>query len=207
MSNLSEKGNFIPINKQFINDGKNALSQLSHVQEKYSKTDTDTFINELRDSMIGQILGFQEVNTSKHGFDCKRVDGKFLEVKNASFSAKSWSATFNDTTYEKASLFESNEVFLALAVWDKAADLLFFVFGQNKDIGIYLKTKIDSFKRGETVRSTQTLSFSALITKYNFKIVTITRSKNEVIEIIRKKNRSLGSKLKITDICLPNELF
>lgn len=209
MSNekLLGKGQFEKIDKNFIKEGTEALVGLSLVQEKYYKTDTDVFINELRDSMIGEILGYHEVNKSKHGFDCRTESNIYLEVKNASYSANSWQATFNDTTYEKAEAFKSNDLYLALGVWDKAADLLFIVYGKNSRIGDYLKSKIDDFKNGLTVRSVQTIAYTKLINDYGFRIITQTRSKNEILEIIREKNKKFGKELQLSDIYLPEEII
>jgi hypothetical protein len=208
MSNneLLGKGEFKKIDKEFIKEGAESLINLSSVQEKFQKTDTDTFINELRDSMIGEILGFDEVNTSKHGFDCRNKNGIYLEVKNASFSAQSWQATFNDTTYEKALAFTSENLYLALAIWDKAADLLFIVYGRNPLIGEYLKERIDVFKKGTTVRSTQSISYTSLVNNYDFKIITKMRSKKEVLKLIREKNSSFGISISEKDIYFPEEI-
>lgn len=142
---LFEKGKFISIDRGFMCEGHNALLSISKVQEKYNKKDTDTFINELRDSIAGYTLGFELVNVEKHGFDCKLSKDKdiYLEVKSASFIAKSWQATFNDTTFEKADAFKDKKVYLALAVWEKASDLLFICYGQNIEIGNYLEEKVD----------------------------------------------------------------
>lgn len=204
---LLGKGEFKKINNEFIKEGGEALSYLSDVQQKFKKTDTDTFINELRDSMVGEILGFNEVNIAKHGFDCRNSKGIYLEVKNASFSAQSWQATFNDTTYEKAEAFTSDNLYLALAVWDKAADLLFIVYGKNKYIGLYLMDKIKHFKEGYTVRSTQSISYTKLISKYGFKIITRIRSKKDVLEIINKKSPSFGKRISVNDIYFPEEIL
>ena len=104
---LLNKGEYQKIDKIFLLEGHVILNEVSAVQEKYKKNDTDVFINELRDSTVGYYLGYNLVNTSKHGFDCK-VDNNtnnFLEVKSASYNSSTWAATFNDTTIEKAKLF------------------------------------------------------------------------------------------------------
>ena len=204
---LFDKGDFKKIDRNFIEEGLNALKQLSRVQDKFNKTDTDSFINELRDSIVGEILGYHEVNLYKHGFDCKSYHGKFLEVKNASFSAQSWQATFNDTTYEKAEAFKSNNLYLALAVWDKAADLLMIVYGKNSEIGTYLEKKIDDFKNGKTVRSTQSINMTSLIRNYGFKIVTKDLAKTQVHQLIREKSPILGKSISPDNIFFPDELI
>ena len=101
MSNISllQKGNFKQIDTNFLIEGHEVLEEVSSVQNKYHKEDTDTFINELRDSIAGYYIGYNLVNTEKHGFDCKLNpnDDIFLEVKSASFAASSWGATLDPT--------------------------------------------------------------------------------------------------------------
>ncbi len=185
------KGNFEKIDNNFMTEGVEVLREVKVVQEKYGKNDTDTFINELRDSIVGHYLGFELINTDKHGFDCKDTDnGYLLEVKAASFDASSWGATFNDTTLEKAEAFKDKKVYLALAVWKDASDLLFICYGQNRGIGDFLEEKVKWFKSGHTVRSTQSLNLSTLVNTYGFKILTINRSKTEILNMLKMKNRA-----------------
>ena len=187
---LFTKGNFKKINNNFMVEGHEVLQQVKAVQEKYHKNDTDTFINELRDSITGYTLGFDLVNVEKHGFDCKMSDKDvFLEVKSASFDARTWQATFNDTTYEKVEAFKTKKLFLALAIWKDASDLLFVAYGQNSNIGIFLEKKVRWFKAGNTVRSTQSISLQDLVFKYNFKLLSIDKSKKELLELLRLKNK------------------
>ena len=139
------------------------------------------------------MLGFDLVNTEKHGFDCKVSHSNlFLEVKSASFDAQTWQATFNDTTYEKAEAFKDEKLFLALAIWKDASDLLFIAYGQNKNIGMFLEEKVSWFKAGHTVRSTQSISLQDLIFKYNFKLLSIGKTKEELLELLRLKNKSFN---------------
>lgn len=191
---LFEKGTFVPINNQFMIEGHEVLQRVQEVQEKFHKEDTDTFINELRDSIAGYTLGFKLVNISKHGFDCKlsKEDNCYLEVKSASFSADAWQATFNDTTLEKAEAFKDGKAYLALAVWKDASDLLFICYGQNQKIGEFLEEKVRWFKSGNTVRSTQSIPLSTLVFNYGFKILAVNRSKEEVLSLLRLKNRSFN---------------
>jgi len=191
---LLRKGEFKEISNIFMTEGHEALQELTRIQEKFNKPDTDTFINELRDSIAGYTLGFDLVNVEKHGFDCKkRNEEVYLEVKSASFSSSSWGATFNDTTFEKAESFKDKKVFLALAIWKNASDLLFIIYGQNEKIGEFLEEKIKWFKEGNTVRSTQTISASQLINEYGFKILAVNKSKEEVLNILRLKSKAFKS--------------
>ncbi len=195
---LFEKGNYQNINQNFIEEGKTVLQELQKVQEKYDKLDTDTFINELRDSIAGYTLGFNLVNVEKHGFDCKS-NNLYLEVKSASFSSESWQATFNDTTLEKAEAFKDKKVFLALAVWKGASDLLFICYGQNEKIGKFLEKKVKWFKDGNTVRSTQSIPLTKLVFDYGFNILAVNRSKKEILSMLKNKNTKF-KKLQEDDI-------
>lgn len=197
---LFNKGCFKAISNEFMTEGHEALEELTRIQERYNKPDTDTFINELRDSIAGYTLGFDLVNIEKHGFDCK-ISNKnvFLEVKSASFSSSSWGATFNDTTLEKAESFKDKKVYLALAIWKNASDLLFIIYGQNERIGDFLEEKVKWFKAGNTVRSTQTISASQLINDYGFNILAVNKSKEDVLNILRLKSRAFRH-LTIQDI-------
>jgi len=184
------KGNFQKIDNNFMVEGQSVLQEVELVQEKFAKPDTDTFINELRDSIAGHALGFKLVNLDKHGFDCKLSKDReiYLEVKSASFGAGSWGATFNDTTLEKASAFKDEKLYLALAVWRNASDLLFICFGQNEAIGDYLESKVRHFKERNTVRSTQSIGLSRLVFEFGFKIYTVTKSKKDLLELLRLKS-------------------
>lgn len=188
---LFKKWRFQPINNNFIVEWHEVLQEVQKVQEKYNKWDTDTFINELRDSIVWYALWYKLVNIEKHGFDCKKdyTHDCFLEVKSASFVADSWQATFNDTTLEKAEAFKDKKVFLALAVRKDASDLLFICYGQNHEIWNFLEQKVKWFKEGNTVRSTQSLSLSTLVFKYGLKIIAVNKTKDEVKSILKMKNK------------------
>lgn len=196
MDSLLKKGDYRPINKNFLLEGHEVLEEVTKVQEKWKKGDTDTFINELRDSMAGYYLGYELVNVEKHGFDCKmnKYEDIFLEVKSASFAASTWGATFNDTTIEKAKCFQSNKVYLCLAVWKNASNLLFLVYGQNPKIGRFLEEKVTRFLEGKGgVRSTQSISMSQLIFDYDFDIVCVNKTKSEVKSILQLKSKAFSN--------------
>lgn len=131
----------------------------------------------------------------------KNNQNLFLEVKSASFSSKQWQATFNDTTYEKAQAFKTDILFLCLSIWQNASDLLFLVFGKNPQIGSFLEDKITHFKNGKTVRSTQSISIQKLIFDYNFKILNIGKEKEEILQLLRLKNKKFN---KLDNNCIIN---
>lgn len=191
MNGLLEKGCYKPINQNFLIEGHEILEEVARVQEKWNKGDTDTFINELRDSMAGYYLGYKLVNTEKHGFDCKKSakEDIFLEVKSASFAASTWNATFNDTNMEKAACFKSDNVYLCLAVWKNASNLLFMVYGKNPEIGEFLENKVKHFLSGNGgKRSTQTLGISQLVFEYGLDVICVSKTKAEVKQLLMLKN-------------------
>lgn len=127
---IFKKGNFEKIDRNFLTEGFENLKPLMEIQKKYNKLDSDTFFNELRDSMVATYLDFELVNSQKHGFDAKKSQNEniFLEIKEASLSANSWQGTFNDTNLEKAQAFKDKKVFLAVGLWGGLADLKFIVY-------------------------------------------------------------------------------
>ncbi|WP_120944180.1 MULTISPECIES: hypothetical protein [Helicobacter] len=172
-SSLFDKGCFVPIDRSFVLQGYKALSKIADIQRQYNKLDNDSFLNELRDSMIALYLGYDCINTDKHGLDAKKAQGaEFLEIKQVSFSSQSWSATFNDTTLQKAWVFKDHRTTLAVGVWESMAELLFIVYGRHKGIGEYLERKIVECKQAQR-RSTQTISVLKLLKDYAFRIKPI----------------------------------
>ena len=95
-------------------------------------------------------------------------------------------------------------MYLALAIWKDASNLLFICYGQNPKIGEFLEEKVRWFKKGQTVRSTQSLSLSALIFKYDFKLLAVNKTKQELINLLKLKNRNFA-KLACNNIISLNE--
>lgn len=178
---LLNKGTFVPINDVFVRESLCALEPLAELQNKYEKSDMDTLLNEIHDSIVGRYLGFGLINTEKHGFDCKYSENQniFLESKVASYSAKTFNATFNDTNQEKADAFKSDNVWLALSIWENATSLICICYGQNKEIGEYLEERMNSRPSGS--RSTQSVSIKNLVFRYNFRILSVKYSKEELL--------------------------
>ncbi|MDR0803737.1 MAG: hypothetical protein LBO08_01435 [Rickettsiales bacterium] len=185
---LLDKGNFQKIDEVFLSRSLDVFQSLTKIQTEYDKLDTDTFINEVRDSIAAKYLNYTHVNTEKHGFDARRASKSgfdYLEVKTASFDARSWQATFNDTNLEKADVFKQDNIYLALSVWRAASELLFIVYGRNKEIGKFLEDKVKWFKAGNTVRSTQSISISDLVLKYGLKIYAVNKSVDEIYDLLQ----------------------
>lgn len=171
--NLFEKGIWIKLTKDFVYDGIPVLENIENFQTKYKLQDVDTAINSIRDATIGYYLGAEEINIGKHGLDARYGD-KFLEIKqsviinsNANI-IKEPKATFNDTNIEKCMAFRTGKVFLVLAIWESATNLLAMTFGNMISISDYLEKRIKTRKKGS--RSTQSISLRNLLLKYNNKI-------------------------------------
>ena len=88
--------------------------------------------------------------------------------------------------------FKDEKLYLALAIWKDASNLLFICYGQNPKLGEFLEEKVRWFKKGQTVRSTQSLSLSALIFKYDFKLLAVNKTKQELINLLKLKNRNFA---------------
>ncbi|GHR99116.1 hypothetical protein VN1281_02580 [Helicobacter pylori] len=137
------KGHFEPIDRNFVAESYQALKPIEEIQNKYNKHDNDSFFNELRDSMVALYLDYELINIQKHGLDAKRSSSdEFLEIKQVSFQSKTWSATFNDTTLEKAKVFCDIKTTLAVGVWNNISNLLFIVYGKHPEMGLYLEQKV-----------------------------------------------------------------
>ena len=186
------KGNFQPIQKNFMIQGVLALQSLSNFQTEFEMYDTDTTINSIRDTIIANYLGYDLVNTDKHGFDAKKSKSdKFLEVKQCSIVSKQWGGTWNDTNEEKALVFSDTRVMIAVAVWRGAAELQFLVYGQNSLVGEYLYDKVVNRKSGS--RLTQSISISTMIKKWGFSVIVPPERKSEqVIQQIISNQPSLS---------------
>ncbi|GAA7389106.1 hypothetical protein BD0138_04940 [Helicobacter pylori] len=121
------------------------------------------------------------------GLDAKRSSSdEFLEIKQVSFQSKTWSATFNDTTLEKAKVFCGIKTTLAVGVWNNISNLLFIVYGKHPEIGLYLESKVKEC-HDESRRSTQTIGVSKLIKEFDFKMKPIDLKEQELINLFNLK--------------------
>ena len=186
--NLLEKGKFELIDEQFITVSLDVFQWVSKIQKDYDKWDTDTFMNEVRDSIAAKFLNFTHINIEKHGFDARRsnwIDYDYLEVKSASFNADTWWATFNDTNQDKADAFKQDNVYLCLSLRKYASDPVFFAFGKNSQIWDFLENKM--LNRPNWSRSTQSISLQNLVLEYWFVIYSVNKDREELFTILQMK--------------------
>lgn len=173
---------------------------MSNFQDKFEIFDTDTTINSIRDTIIASYLGYDLINTEKHGFDGKKSKtGEFLEIKQCSIIAGRWGGTWNDTSEDKARAFSDKRVWTAIGVWKGAADLEFIVYGQNPKLGEYLLEKVINRKSGS--RSTQSIEIVKFIKQWNFGVVIPADKKHEqVIQKIISYQKSLSDYVNINTV-------
>jgi len=206
--NIFEKGDYKTVSHIFRTKGLFALKELTKFQKEFNIWDTDTTINEIRDSIVAHYLGFDLLNFDKHGFDAKSSKtGNFLEVKQCSIFSKSLSGTWNDTNEEKAKAFMDKRVYTAVGVWKGASDLQFIVFGQSKKLGEYLLKRVKAVANTST-RSTQTIPIQKMIKEYGFCVIAPpNKSKCFVYELLLNYQSSLSKVLKKEDIKLIEDVL
>ncbi|QMT34210.1 hypothetical protein LNQ82_07195 [Conchiformibius steedae DSM 2580] len=184
---IFNKGNFQPLNREFMTATHLALEPIVAIQKQYQKMDGDTFLNEFKDSVVAAHLDFDLVNIEKHGFDAKKSveNNIFLEIKQVSATSKTWQATFNDTNEEKANAFMDCKTFLAVGIWHGLSELQCIIYGQHPQIGEYLLKRVRAVQNSST-RSTQNIDVKKLVKDYGFRILPV-RDSDSVRQIFRLK--------------------
>ena len=197
--NIFQKGDFQKVPPEFRTLGVASLEDLTKFQEKFEMYDTDTTINEIRDAIVSNYLGFDLLNRAKHGFDAKKSKkDEFLEVKQCSISSKRYGGTWNDTNEEKAKAFSDKRLFTVVAVWKGASDLQFMVYGQNPKLGEYLLDRVQNRKAGS--RSTQNVGIDNLL-KIGFLIIAPPgKSKEYIATLIINYQKNLAQYADVTKI-------
>ena len=202
---LLDKWRFEPIDEQFITVSLDVFQWVSKIQKEYSKWDTDTFMNEVRDSIAAKFLNFTHVNIDKHWFDARRFNWTnydYLEVKTASFNADTWWATFNDTNQDKADAFKEDNVYLCLSLRKYASDPVFFAFWKNGKIWEFLENRM--LNRPNWTRSTQSISLQNLVLEYWFFIYSVNKDIEDLFNILQMKKGC--KKIPITAIKMISDL-
>lgn len=204
---LFDLNGFEKITKEQLEDGKKVLDMITWYQIKYNEPDTDRAINAIRDGIASSVIGFDLGNTAKNGFDCANSsNGHLLEVKAINYSAKSWGATFNDTTEKKALTFTDKNVYLQVPLWIEAGEISFFMIGNNSEVGNWLLEKVNHYnKNRKSIRCTQTLPMTKLYKDFGFKIVAVSDTKDKVVKLLQDKYRKVFKHLKVDDIMSVDE--
>lgn len=202
---LYDCGDFVLLSEKEKLSGENVLNYISLFQEETGIYDTDRMLNEVRDSKAGRLAGFDYVNRSKNGFDCRNTRGELLEVKSVNCCASDWGATFNDTNEEKASAFTKENVYLQVPVWIDAKRMSFFLIGNNPEVGEFLLNDVKNYIKSNRKRCTQTLTITKLYNRYGFKIVSADESKEDVVKRLKAKHRDTFKNLTVDEIMSVDE--
>lgn len=208
---IFKKGSYKPIPPSFRTKGIFALEELTKFQEEFREElgnyDTDTTINEIRDAIVANYLGFDLLNFEKHGFDAKHSKKDlFLEVKQCGVYAQRLGGTWNDTNEEKAKAFSDKRLYTAIGVWKGASNLQFIVFGQHKSIGEYLLQRV-RYVANTPTRSTQNIAIQKLIKTYNFDvIVPPDKDKAFVYKLLINYQSSLKDAISLNDLKTINDV-
>ncbi len=207
MIDIFQKGDYQIVPNSFKMKGIIALEELTKFQQEFDSYDTDTTINEIRDSIVANYLDYDLLNRNKHGFDAKNSQsGTFLEVKQCSIFSNRLGGTWNDTNEEKAKAFSDDRLFTAIGVWRGASDLEFMVYGQHKSLGEYLLQRVKAVANTST-RSTQNITIEKMIKEYNFKvIVSPDKSKENIYKLLINYKKSISNYLKLEDILSVSEV-
>lgn len=176
---------FKTINENLIKRAIDALASVSKIQKEMG-ANNDEFVGRVQEAKVAKELGFKLQNADKHGIDAKFSDDteRYVEVKNATYDGKTPSATFNDTTIEKANLFKEPNMWLALGVWRNLHDLLFICYVSNPNIGDFLEKRVNSFLDGNGVRSTQSIPLTTLLEEYDAKILPVSATSEEICSML-----------------------
>lgn len=194
--------NFALRSEKKVNDGRNVLNALSLYEIEHNVHDTDRCLNEIRDGIAAGLIGFDHDNIDKNGFDCANSKGELLEVKSVNCSSSSWGATFNDTTEKKALAFKEDNVYLQVPLWVSAAKISCFFIGSNPEIGEFLLSQVKHYNenRKNIIRCTQSLKITKLYKEFGFKIVSVEYTKEQVVEMLKKKYPKAFGSICVDDI-------
>jgi len=205
--NIFQKGDYQKVESSFRMKGIMALEELTKFQIEFDSYDTDTTINEIRDSIVANYLDYDLLNRNKHGFDAKSsITNNFLEVKQCSIFSKRLGGTWNDTNEEKAKAFSNDKLFTAIGVWRGASNLDFIVYGQNIALGEYLLERVRAVANTST-RSTQNITIEKMIKDYGFNVIASPdKSKKEIYKLLIDYKKSISNYLKLEDILLISDI-
>lgn len=178
--------NFKKFDSALMNEAKSSLNDVARIQERFG-INNDEFLGKIQEYQVAEELGFSLINQDKHGFDAQYNEDVqvFLEIKNATIG-DALCATFNDTTEEKAEDFKSDNLWIALGVWSNISRLSFICYGKNEKIGEYLEKRVSKFLDGEGKRSTQTISLQSLVEDYDFRILAVSDTPEDICKMLKK---------------------
>lgn len=171
-----------------IRSGMKQYAKLGDRFNLYRTQDTRFY----KDSIVGELLGIQEMNMANSGWDGVFKNGKFFENKNNSiFNTKGFRLTFQDTSDEKVEEMRDG-VIVANTYWLDAATPGFIMIGNTKNV-------IDRLSDINGPRKTSSASFTDCLNG-GFKIVAVGLTKNEVLDVLRDRVPMFAANLTTDDI-------
>ena len=201
MSDTTSRVKSLNVSKKEYKDFKDLRTYIGNFQREYGTEkykNSNSFYSLIRDSYLGEKLGFSVPNIGKHGWDCSTPgsDPKYLECKSIGIETKIWSAGFEDMTLNRVEDFNNDKVFMALGISRFIDDIPFAAFGQIKSLYEPLKEKVtknvQKFKNKIANKDTSgvfrvmpSFVLSKLVSDYGFYIVCIDSTKKEVKELIK----------------------
>lgn len=200
-----DSGEFVLLTEEQIKQDEEMLNQIKRYQEYRNMYDSDRFLNEAKDGLAGRLIGFNIVNISKNGFDCKNSKGELLEVKAINSCSKKWASIFNDTTESKALEFKNKNVYVQVPIFLNAKDISFFLIGNNPDVGDFLLNAAINFKKSNSRRCSPNIDIRQLYRKYKYKIVAVDESKEQVVERLKNKYKKSFKDITVDDIMTVSE--
>jgi hypothetical protein len=179
---ISGKSDWIEINDTFFTKINLVFQLIDELQEEWQMSGPQQTFHAMKDAILALILGVNQLNRNKHGYDIKGLIKKELieqtlieqevEAKHYSISPTSKpQAIFNDTTYKKINEYEKSNALLVLAIWNgfKIVKICYLPLA-NPDLISFLKNKLDN--KPKNSRSTQTVTLKQMI-KWGGKTIDI----------------------------------
>lgn len=175
------------------NEKENQIIELvSYLQTKYPEkySNTNTLFSYLRDKELGKKIGF-EINSNKRGADLgkfKKEDPAFfraMEVKSIGESSKN--VIFEDCTFSKVECFRDTRILVGISISNVINKVGYMVVGRTSDLADDMENLVGDYYNGDRKGRVQFIkTIPTLISDYNFKVVPIDWSKEEVMEHIKE---------------------
>ena len=199
-------GNFLSTNDPKFLQLSSTIAKIGIIQKEFDLKYTDSIFNIYHDGIVGKLLGFNLINIGGGGPDCKNNNDLFLEVKSIQWNDLGLSnqVSFSDMTIEKAKAFENKNLLIAISLWKNTNDLMFMVVGQNSKLS---ERFIEHIKKAGVPSKTINISISTLVRVYNFKVVPISISKEDTLQMLKTKHPSIFPSNELDDNVINLDVF
>lgn len=177
---------------------RNGMKQYAKIGDRFGMYSTQD-IRFYKDTIVGELLGVKEMNMSNHGWDGQFDNGVYFENKNNNIfnTPTTYRLIFQDTSETKVQEMK-NGVIVANTYWLNAGTPGFIMLGNTRNVSDQL-----SNVRGSRRTSSATFAECA---ENGFKIVAISLTKDEVLDVIKSKLPTFGSTLTKRNIYAEKDL-